>query len=353
MGDTLGFGKKKLVQKIITNHWPKQDFLKKTFSYNELLFVVQEMLYMEGKPYLEGYSPNQGYQIFRKFVEHLMYRNLANYDSMILVTADKGAGKSSAAIMIAREWCKLIGKVFKVDKYIAYNNADMMRKIDTLDKFDPIIADEAVRFATSTDWARKENKELKKKLAQIRTKHLLFILCFPLKVYRLEKNYLESFVNYWIDLFARGKGSIFVKDRNPASDTWRIKDFSGLGSYTEFTDIHKIEQKLKKHPNFWTTVKFPRPPVWLYNKYMAVREKNVYDDENVLQSVSREDIYNALMVLTLRDIMMSDVTLNINRIILHIRNQHDISLTKQMIQQAIDDARQLVTKIKEQTIKDL
>ena len=51
--------------------------------------------------------------------------------------------------------------------------------------------DEAVRFASSEDWNKKESKELKKTLAQVRTKHLLFILCFPLKVNKVEKNYLE------------------------------------------------------------------------------------------------------------------------------------------------------------------
>lgn len=213
--------------------------------------------------------------------------------------------------------------------------------------------DEAVRFASSTEWAKKENRELKKRLAQIRTKHLLFILCFPLKVFKLEKTYLDSFVNYWIDLFGRGKGAVFVKDKNPASDTWRVKDFSRLGSYTEFTDTKQIEDKLKRHPNFWSTVKIPKPPEWLYKKYLNVREKNIYDDDSIMENVSKEDIHNALLILSLRDIMMSDTTLTMNRIILHIKNQYDINLTKQMVQYAIDDAKQLVSRVKEQVIREI
>lgn len=353
MVEGLGFGRRRLIQKIIETHWPNDSFLIKNFSFNELLFVIQELMYLEGRPYLEGYSPMMGYQIFRQFVQHLLYRNLANYDSLILITADKGMGKSSAAIMIAREWMRMLGRKFDVKRHIAYNNADVMRKIDLLEKFEVIVCDEAVRFATATEWAKRENRELKKKLAQVRTKHLLYILCFPLKVYRVEKNYLDSFTNYWIDLYARGKGIIYVKDKNPASDTWRIKDFSKLGSYTEFSDMHKVEELLKRHPNFWSIIKFPKPPDWLYSKYMNVREKNVYDEDSVMESVSREDIYNALLILSLRDIMMSDTTLTMNRILLHIRNQYDIGLTKQMIQTAIDDARQLVSRIKEQTIKEI
>lgn len=216
--------------------------------------------------------------------------------------------------------------------------------------------DEAVRFASGADWARRDNKELKKKLAQIRTKHHLFILCFPLKIYKMEKNYLESFVNYWIDLYARGSGAVFIKDRNPTMDSWRMKEFSEVGSYTEFTGPNQIRDKLKKHPNFWQIVKFPRPPPWLYSKYLKVREKNVYDDENVMASVTREDIWRALMILSLRDIMTHDVDMTINRIILHIKNEYDIKLSKAMVTAIIEDAKQLVLRVKEDAggnIKDI
>jgi hypothetical protein len=152
------------------------------------------------------------------------------------------------------------------------------------------------------------------------------------------------------DLFGRGVGALYVKDKNPVMDSWRMKEFNLVGSYTEFTDLSKVEKMLKKHPNFWQIVKFPKPPAWLYNRYLLVREANVYDDDNVLKNVSREDIHNALLVLTLRDIITDSATHTINRITLHIKNTYDINLTKQMIQETINDARQLVQKIKEKAI---
>ncbi len=211
--------------------------------------------------------------------------------------------------------------------------------------------DEAIRFASASDWALKTNKELKKKLAQVRTKHLFYILCFPLKIYKLEKNYLESFTNYWVDLYGRGMGAIFVKDKNPVEDSWRMKAFSKIGSYTEFTSTTQVQQLLKKHPNFWQIVRFPKPPDWLYKRYLRVRDANVYDDEVVLKNVSKEDIHRALLILTLRDIMMHDTTLSMNRIVLHIRNEMDINLNKKYIQDAIADAQQLVQKVREQAIE--
>lgn len=260
-------------------------------------------------------------------------------------------GKSSAAIMLARYWCLLLGIRFDPKKHIAYTNADVINKIEALPKFHPIICDESVRFASAEDWAKKEGKVLKKKLAQVRTKHLLYILCFPLKVQKLEKNYLESFTNYWIDLFGRGIGAIYIKDKNPSMDSWRVKDFDKVGSYTEFTDTEKIAQMLKNHPNFWQIIKFPKPPAWLYTKYLKTREANVYDDENVLANTTSEDVHKALLILTLRDMMTHDPLLNINRVILHIRNEFDVTITKSMVQSIIEDCKQLVIKLREKAIE--
>jgi hypothetical protein len=144
---SLGYGRRKLIQQIIIQNWNIENPEKKVFSFNELLFVIQEMIAEEGKSYLEGKSINRGFQVFRDFAKYILYRNLANYDSMLLFTGLKGAGKSSAAIMLAREYCKIIGIKFDPARHIAYNNADMMRKINELNKFEPLIADEAVRFA--------------------------------------------------------------------------------------------------------------------------------------------------------------------------------------------------------------
>jgi len=210
--------------------------------------------------------------------------------------------------------------------------------------------DEAIRFASSADWAKKENKELKKKLAQVRTKHLLYVLCFPLKIDKVEKNYLESFVNYWIDLFARGVGAMYVKDRNPVNESWRMRDFKGMGSYNEFTSSARVEKILKKHPNFWKVIKFPKPPKWLYDRYLKVREKNIYDDDNILLNVSKEDIHRALLILALKDIMTHDTELNMNRIILHLKNEYDITISKSMIESVVEDSKQLIAKVREEAI---
>lgn len=149
------------------------------------------------------------------------------------------------------------------------------------------------------------------------------------------------------DLFGRGVGAIYVKDRNPVNDAWRLSDFKNVGSYTEFSNLQKVQEQLKKHPNFWQIIKFPKPPEWLYANYLLVREKNVYDEDSVLKSVSKEDIQRALLILALRDIMTQDSSLSMNRIILHIKNEYDLNLSKNNVQMIIDDAKMLIAKVRE------
>jgi len=149
--DSFGIGKRKLLNRIITENWDVPAPELKNFSYNELIFLLQEMTEQEGKKYFEGEgSPHRGFIMFRKFVELLFYRNMANYDSMLLLTGDKGVGKSSVALVIAREWCKYLGVPFTPEKYFAYNNNEVIAKIDSLDPFSCIICDESVRFACIT-----------------------------------------------------------------------------------------------------------------------------------------------------------------------------------------------------------
>ena len=215
------------------------------------------------------------------------------------------------------------------------------------------IANGFVVHNTAADWSKKENKELKKVLAQVRTKHMLYILCFPLKIEKLERNYLESFVGYWCDIIGRGTGAVFIKDLNPSMDSWRIKDFSNVGSYNEFTNVSEIKEKLKKHPNFWQIIKFPRPPEKLYMRYLKLREKNVYDDENVLMHVTRQDIYNACLILAVKDILTHDPSLSVARLMKYIKSEYDISMPKSQIMNCVEDAKQLIMKVRETAMEDV
>jgi len=210
--------------------------------------------------------------------------------------------------------------------------------------------DEAIRFASSEDWNKSHNKELKKKLGQVRTKHLFYILCFPLKIMKLDKVYLESYVNYWIDLFGRGVGALYVKDKNPYHDSWRLKEFQKIGSYTEFTPASKIKTALSKHPNFWYIIKGPKPTEKMYNDYLKTREYNVYDDQNVLSTINKSDVIRAMLVMTLKDILVRDSSLSIKRLLLHLENEFHVDVNRQLFDGVMKDAADLCEKVKENNL---
>jgi len=237
-----------------------------------------------------------------------------------------------------------IKKVYDIVNAGKYHNFICNHKVVTKN------CDEAIRFASSEDWNKAENKELKKKLGQVRTKHLFYILCFPLKLQKLDKTYLESYVNYWVDLFGRGIGALYVKDKNPYYDAWRIKEFQKIGSYTEFTQVPKIKAALSKHPNFWYIIRGPKPPDGLYKRYLKVREHNIYDDANVLSAMNKQDCVRAILMVTLKDILTKDSSLSVKRLLMHLENEYNITIDRATYEGIMEDAKQLVTKIRENNL---
>jgi len=340
MSITTDIGQVRLIKQAVDELFPST---KTTFSIDEMAHVLREITEDQGKKYLLKQPNISNVMIYKRFIRFLFQKNLTNLDTMMLLTAMKGGGKSSVAIQFAREWCSILGRPFDPKKYIAYTNADLSRKIDILPPFSPLIADESVRFISSEDWNKKENKELKKKLAQIREKHLFFILCFPLKIKKVEKTYLESFVNYWMEIYSRGYGAVFVRDSNPVFDSWRLDMFKNVGTYNEFTQVQHVEEKLKKHPNFWKLLKIPKVPAPIYAKYKDIREANVYNnDDSFMKSITKEDVYKSALLMALNDIMTNDKSFTMHRIGMHVKNNYDITISKSDMASLLLDAKKLV-----------
>jgi len=122
-----------------------------------------------------------------------------------------------------------------------------IRKLDVEDVYDIIdvednnnyIANGFVVHNSSADWNKKDSKELRKKLAEVRTKHLLFILCFPLKIYKMEKNYLECLDGD--TLINTEFGKIKIKDLEGKEN---FKVYS-LNEYTNVLELKKAKKCIK------------------------------------------------------------------------------------------------------------
>ena len=207
--------------------------------------------------------------------------------------------------------------------------------------------DESGSFASTSDWNKREVKELRKKLAQIRTKHLFFIMCFPMKITKVEKTFLDSYINYWCDLFGRGVAALYVKDKSAGLDAWRVKDFQKLGTYNEFTNITTIKKILKQHPNFWKIIRAPKPPAAFYSKYLVTRESNVYNNADVMKSTNKEDMLRAMLMITLKDLLQKDSSLSISRLLVYFETVYGLSIDRKTFDNIFEDSKMLVDKIKE------
>jgi hypothetical protein len=256
-------------------------------------------------------------------------------------------GKSSFAIMFAKLWCKIIDIRFNPKKHIVYSNAQIVHAIDTLPMFHPIVCDEAIDFASAQNWNKRENKDLKIKLGKIRTKHMLFILCWPWKINRLDKIYFESYITYWIDLYTRGKGALFVKDKNPYNNPWKIDEFKDIGSFTEFSTEQDIQKLYSKHPNFWSLIFCKKPSAEFYARYLKVRESNVYNNSDVLDSTEQGDIYRAFIIKSFEDVYMKGSTKAFKRLQRHLQEMYKYTILEKDLKNIFDDANMLVEKMLE------
>jgi len=115
----LGHGKRRLIAEIIKNTWGVDNPYDKKLNINEIYYLIQEMQDEEGKKHLQdSYTLKRGFNVFRMFAQHLLYRNLANYDSMILLTSEKGCLTDDTLLMIPDEENVLPYKEIKLKEFI-------------------------------------------------------------------------------------------------------------------------------------------------------------------------------------------------------------------------------------------
>lgn len=328
---------KKVMDKILKEEFDN----KKLISSDELVRAVE--ILVSGK-YNKRHE-NRGHDVFRGFVNYLFNRAVQNYDNMVLVSGDKGTGKSNAGIMLARAWCSLMGTRFDPQKNIVYTNKQLLEVVDSCPPWSVILCDEAINFATAENWNKPENKEIKIKLGTIRTKHIFFILAIPWKIKKLDKVYFDSYINYWIHLFSRGDSAVYVKDNNPSGDPWKLKNFEDLGAYNEFTSREQIKRKLQKHPNFWSLMKIPKTPQKVYDAYLKVRESNVYNNDDVLSSVDKKSGAIALMLKALYDITLKGSTFSIKRLKKHFEEKYKVVIPIKLMQSIFDDSEKLCERL--------
>lgn len=229
------------------------------------------------------------YENFEKLITYFRKLQEADLFPIVAVSGPLGQGKSSFSMQCSIKYCNdyLNESYFSCRKYIAYDNEEILNKYYNLDEYSPLIADEAARFAMSEDWNKAINKEVKKVTAQLRPRHLIFLMNIPNFAW-LDAKYRDELVSVWAWIPTRGYAVIFRPDNNPGEkDRWHLKDFTKYRHrIDQFTDIEKISNMVSSHKCFFDLVKFPKVPEEIYEQYLKLREQKTFiesSDQFVMQ----------------------------------------------------------------------
>lgn len=280
------------------------------------------------------------YDKIKAFVYYIRGMQEAELDSLCIISSPKGFGKSTGAIQISRTYIKEFGltcnsceeewvytgnivncinytenqkskdfsepcpycnskdvkrtKELNFTKYLAYDNEDVYNLIHEIKPFSPIIPDEGVRFMMSEDWNVKENKQMKKLFAQMRTKRLLVFANIP-KFEWVDKKYRNDMATFWIRILKRGFALLLQPDLGEKDDPWDIKLFKEtLGSYFYFTDSkvieHRAERLKGKHPCVFDYFYIPPLPKDIYAEYQKVRDQKVFEKQKQEETFTDKEL---------------------------------------------------------------
>lgn len=220
--------------------------------------------------------------IFYKFIKR-------GKDCFMLLEQDKGAGKSTLAIRIAKAWIKFIKPLtdyplnFNYRRHVIYDDDidSILERIRHLPKFSPLIFDEGGRIILAEDWNRKSNKQIKKLFSEIRTKHLLVIICCPFAIDDVDKKYLKNFIQYWIHLWGFGRATIFKKNLHPLRKGFQLKYLDNLlpefiDDIEKEVDFGNIVNNVKNHPCYYGVLYWQKLSDKEYAEYQILRDDAVY-----------------------------------------------------------------------------
>jgi len=119
---------------------------------------------------------------------------------------------------------------------------------------------------------------MKKKFAQIRTKHLLILMCMP-NFWWFDSKYRENMFLFWIHNLTRGFGIIFTAAQNIGlDDVWHRKKFIDVKQrFDVFTDYNDMKKVYDKHPCYFDYIKIKPCNPDIYAEYKKLRDAAVWD----------------------------------------------------------------------------
>ena len=184
----------------------------------------------------------------RELIQTLKDRTSEEYDfdAMVVITGDKGIGKNTLSIHIA----KGVDSRFNFERNYAWTREEAIEKLKSKD-IKSIVIDEAIYSAYVRDWANKGQREFSKFINIARVWRKVSVWNIP-NFPELDSHFRKHFT-FWIWIPIRGYAVVMTKIKNPfSSDPWLIKqnEKTIFKKVKRAWDIDEVIRIVQKSPNY-------------------------------------------------------------------------------------------------------
>jgi predicted XRE-type DNA-binding protein len=251
-------------------------------------------------------------------------RQKENKDAGIVITGDKGDGKTTLAYWLA----SFADSNFSITRNFIFNPhfKIVSEKIWGMEESAPIL-DEGMKALYRQNWFKEAQKTLYQMLNTTRIMRNALFVCIP-DWHDLRGGFMKTLVNYWIHIPTRGLG--IVMQKSPCEfevDRWNIKenlkifrDSTRRISYADLgDDVNKLVSVHKKLPNYIGYLLFPQMPPEEEAAYKAISDptkKTMWDmnedtaPESERMKKTRDSLMKAVYLLNTRTAKMTQADIS-------------------------------------------
>lgn len=214
----------------------------------------------------------QGLQNQKTLARQIRKRLRNDKDAVVIVSGERGNGKSVLAMELARE----INPNFDVSKHLLYD-PDVKQLYDLVYNSPPysvFVVDEAIRLAHSRTAMSLQNILLVELISLCRFKNHCIIFCLPLM--GSIDSAVRSMCTFWLHVLRRGTAVIFKPDPNPfISDVFAMRQSSDIlraacgNEHLSLASLNELMNGLRDTPAWIGWLSFPDIDPETKAKYQA------------------------------------------------------------------------------------
>jgi hypothetical protein len=204
----------------------------------------------------------------KDLAKSIVTRQSRKWDCIICFTGERGSGKSTGAIRLAKAISKINKQRFSIKKDVIYTRTEMMEKLSQYHKI--IVADEALNAAFKRDFYVSEQKDLIKILMMYRDHGNILIMALP-NFFDLDKP-MRDLIKIRFDIRERGMALMHMPQKSfYKNDPWDC-------DYNRKVEENWIKKGISKpHFNKLTTFKgivtYKALPEKLETLYQQVKDE--------------------------------------------------------------------------------